>query len=97
MAIGDFFVSFSADNTILEVQPLGTSVLMCTSYAMDDTNHVIKTTDGVDETEYGYLTGGVEDNGSFINAKLIANNTHWFKLLALGGGKHSTIAGIEVA
>lgn len=91
MAIGDFGISHSSDNTALTVQPLGTVVLCCMGYAEDDTGQRLRTTDGVKECQW------IKANEASFVSKIYANNTDYWKINAAGASKSTVICWVEVA
>ena len=91
MAIGDFGISHSADNTVLTVQPLGTVILATMGYADDNVGERLRTTDGVKESQW------IKVNEASWTSKIYANNTEYWKINQGGASKSSVICWIEVA
>ena len=90
MAVGNFGISHSADNTSLTVQPLGTVVLCCMGYTDDDTAERLRTTDGVKESQW------VKTNQATMVSKIYANNTEYWTINSAGATKSTVICWVEV-
>ncbi len=97
MSLGDFFVTMSADDTVMTIQPLGTVILMATAYAGDYTPEQIQITNGVQTSEYSNTNNSQTLLPMIATMKPLATNTNYFRVVALGAGRASTISGIEVA
>jgi hypothetical protein len=94
MAIGDFFSEISGDNANLVLQPLGSVVLMLTSFANDDVARSVQMTDGADYSEFP-LPGNTSTS-NMMNSKIFATNSVYYHVNAAGVGKHTSFSGVEV-
>lgn len=94
MAIGDFSVSMSGNNTAQNIQPLAGVVLMMTAFASDNgTNLMPQTTDGANLS--GYRVNG--NGAQLYDTKILATNALYFHIPAGGAGNYTTVCYMEVA
>jgi len=94
MAIGDFGIQMSADNTIMNIQPVGTVVLIMTAFASDNGSSIMpQTNNGANTSQYR-----VNGNGAQLyDTKILANNSLYFTVPPAGAGNFTTICYMEVA
>jgi len=94
LAVGDFIITFGADNTILNFQPAAGVEAIILASSQSNANALPRWTDGTDVSSFS--SGDAKAIVDYANIKQVVDNSTFFQVTALGAGIHAAFGAVQV-